>query len=96
MVWGDDDRIIAQGTLAQVVGSLPTEVVRGHHSWLLTEPEEFSTLLRNALVVHAMLERRQRGQAVVLPAGVSLVDLIPHERRSTTRIVPQPRCDVAL
>jgi hypothetical protein len=52
---------------------------------LLTEPEEFATLLRNALVVHTMLERSRRGQAVVLPKGASLADLIPPERRSATR-----------
>ena len=96
MVWGDDDRIIAQGTLARVVGSLPTEVVRGRHGWLLTEPEEFSTLLRNALVVHAMLERRQRGQAVVLPVGASLADLIPKERRSAARVTQQSHAHVVL
>ncbi|MCW2615357.1 MAG: putative lipase [Frankiales bacterium] len=91
MVWGDDDRIVAQGTLAKVVGSLPTEVVHGRHGWLLTQPEEFSALLRNALVVHAMLERRQRGQAVVLPVGTSLADVIPVERRSVARPTSLPR-----
>ena len=85
-IWGDDDRIIAPGALAEVAGSLPAEVVHGRHGWLLTEPEEFATLMRNALVVHAMLERKQRGQAMVLPAGTSLADLIPHERRKATRV----------
>jgi hypothetical protein len=60
-------------------------VIGGRHGWLLTEPEEFATLLRNALVVHAMLERKQRGQALVLPKGASLADLIPAERRAATR-----------
>ncbi len=96
MIWGDDDRIVAQGTLARVVGSLPNEVVRGRHGWLLTEPEEFSALLRNALVVHAMLERRKRGQTVVLPTGTTLADLIPAERRSAARVPRQRRSDVAL
>jgi len=86
LVWGDDDRLIAQGTLSRVVGSLPNEVVHGRHGWLLTQPEEFAALLRNALVVHAMLERRQRGQALVLPAGQSLADFIPAERRSASRV----------
>ncbi len=85
-VWGDADRLIAPGELGAVAGSLPAEVVRGRHGWLLTEPEEFAALLRNALVVHAMLERRRRGQAVVLPEGQSLADLIPRERRGTTRL----------
>jgi len=85
-VWGDADRLIAPGEL----GPLPAEVVQGRHGWLMTQPEEFATLMRNALVVHAMLERRKRGQAVVLPAGASLADLIPPERRSAARI-PAPR-----
>ena len=85
-VWGQDDRIIAPGGLADVVGSLPAEVVEGSHGWLLSEPEEFAALLRNALVVHAMLERRQRGSAFVLPAGATLADLLPPERRRRARV----------
>jgi pimeloyl-ACP methyl ester carboxylesterase len=88
-VWGDADRLIAPGELGAVTGALPAEVVRGRHGWLLTEPEEFATLMRNALVVHAMLERRRRGEALVLPVGTSLADLIPEERRSATRLPPQ-------
>ena len=84
-VWGDADRLIAPGELGSVTGSLPAEVVRGRHGWLMTRPEEFSALLRNALVVHAMLERKRRGQAVVLPPGAVLADLIPHERRAASR-----------
>jgi pimeloyl-ACP methyl ester carboxylesterase len=93
-VWGDRDRLITPGELARVAGRLPAEVVQGRHGWLLTEPEEFATLLRNALVVHAMLERTRRGQSLVLPHGTSLADLIPQERRSTTR-VPQQRAPEA-
>jgi pimeloyl-ACP methyl ester carboxylesterase len=81
-VWGDHDRLILPGALAAVAGSVPAERVAGRHGWLLTQPEEFATLLRNALVVHAMLERTQRGQSLVLPPGASLSDLIPRERRS--------------
>lgn len=88
-VWGDADRLIAPGELGAVAGDLPAEVVRGRHGWLLTRPEEFAALLRNALVVHAMLERRRRGQALVLPPGASLADLIPPERRSAARIPRQ-------
>jgi pimeloyl-ACP methyl ester carboxylesterase len=84
-VWGDQDRLIAPGALGEVAGRLPAEVVRGRHGWLLTHPDAFAELLRNALVVHAMLERRQRGQAVVLPPGASLADLLPPERRSAAR-----------
>jgi pimeloyl-ACP methyl ester carboxylesterase len=88
-IWGDRDRVVAPGALAEVVTSLPAEIVEGRHGWLLTEPEAFSTLLCNALVVHAMLERRSRGQSAVLPKGASLADLIPLERRSATRL-PRP------
>jgi pimeloyl-ACP methyl ester carboxylesterase len=84
-VWGDQDRLVLPGALAQIEGALPAEVVRGRHGWLLTEPEEFATLMRNALVVHAMLERSRRGQSLVLPRGASLADLIPPERRSIHR-----------
>lgn len=87
-VWGDADRLIAPGELGSVTGSLPSEVVRGRHGWLMTQPEEFATLLRNALVVHAMLERKRRGQSAVLPAGASLADLIPPERRAASRVTP--------
>lgn len=90
-VWGDRDRVIAPGALAEVATHLPAEVVEGRHGWLLTQPDDFSTLLRNALVVHAMLERQRRGQAVVLPKGVSLADLIPPERRAVTRLEDHPR-----
>ena len=89
-IWADRDRVVAPGALADVVTALPAEVIGGRHGWLLTEPEEFSTLLRNALVVHSMLERKRRGQAVVLPKGATLADLIPPERRSAARRPAQP------
>ena len=85
-IWGDDDRLILPGPLKGVVGNLPTEVVHGKHGWLLSQPEEFSALMRNALVVHAMLERRRRGQSMVLPVGATLADLLPPERRSANRV----------
>lgn len=76
-VWADDDRLVARGSLAGVVAQLPAQVVHGGHSWLLTEPAAFAELVRNALVVHAMLERRPGGRAVVVPAGRSLTELLP-------------------
>jgi pimeloyl-ACP methyl ester carboxylesterase len=84
-VWGDQDRLILPGALRSIEGSLPAEVVHGRHGWLLTEPEEFATILRDALVVHAMLERSKRGQSLRLPAGVELADFIPPERRTFAR-----------
>ncbi len=89
-VWGDADRLILPGALADVAGSLPSQVVQGRHGWLLSEPEEFATLLRNALVVHAMLERKRRGQSLVLPEGSSLQDLLPQERRTASRVPIRP------
>lgn len=68
-VWSDDDRIVAPGSLAGVAAQLPAEVVHGRHGWLLTEPAAFAELVRNALVVHAMLERRTGGRAGVVPSG---------------------------
>jgi pimeloyl-ACP methyl ester carboxylesterase len=84
-IWGDDDKLILPGALREVAGVLPAEVVHGRHGWLLSRPEQFADLVRNALVVHAMLERSRRGQAVVLPKGASLKDLIPPERRTASR-----------
>jgi pimeloyl-ACP methyl ester carboxylesterase len=83
--WGDDDKLILPGALAAVAGALPNEVVQGRHGWLLSKPEEFASLVRDALVVHAMLERKRRGQALVLPKGSTLADLIPPERRHASR-----------
>ena len=88
-IWGDEDRLILPGALGSVAGNLPAEVVHGRHGWLLSQPEEFSALLRNALVVHAMLERKKRGQTMVLPHGASLTDLLPPERRAATRLPRQ-------
>jgi pimeloyl-ACP methyl ester carboxylesterase len=84
-VWGDQDRLVLPGALRSVEGGLPAEVVHGRHGWLLTEPEEFAAILRNALVVHSMLERRRRGESLRLPPGVSLRELIPPERRTHAR-----------
>ncbi len=83
--WGDDDSLILPGALGDIAGALPNEVVNGRHGWLLSKPEEFASLVRDALVVHAMLERKKRGQALVLPRGSTLADLIPPERRHTSR-----------
>lgn len=90
-IWGDDDKLALPGALGAVAGSLPNEVVRGRHGWLLSQPEEFAALLRNALVVHAMLERSRRGQSLVLPEGASLADLLPKERRSASRVLSQTK-----
>lgn len=79
-VWGDRDRLITPGAFAEIANEMTPEVVAGRHGWLLTEPDEFATLLHNALVVHAMLERSRRGQRV--PASGAL---FPPERRHRAR-----------
>jgi len=84
-VWGADDRLILPGALAHVAGDLPAEVVRGRHGWLMAQPEEFATLLQNALVVHAMLERKTRGQAPVATKPPTLMELFPPELRTARR-----------
>lgn len=84
-VWGDRDRLITPGAFTVIEPALPPEVVSGRHGWLLTSPQDFAHLLRDALVVHAMLERKRRGHAVLLPKGMPLADLIPRERRHRSR-----------
>ena len=79
-VWGDRDRLIMPGAFAEIENEIPAEVVAGRHGWLLTAPDEFATLLHDALVVHAMLERSRRGQRV--PASGAL---FPPERRHRGR-----------
>jgi pimeloyl-ACP methyl ester carboxylesterase len=87
-VWGDRDGVVAPGVLADVAAQFPAEVIAGRHSWLLHSPTEFAELITNALTVHAMLERKQRGKAVVLPQGATLADLFPPERRRRSRFTP--------
>jgi pimeloyl-ACP methyl ester carboxylesterase len=84
-VWADEDRLIAPGALAHVAASLPPRLVQGKHGWLITEPDEFATVVHDALAVHAAFERGQRGLPLQLGGDASLGDLLPHERRSGTR-----------
>jgi hypothetical protein len=69
-----------------VVAQLPAQVVHGRHGWLLSEPAAFAELVRNALVVQAMLERRAGGRAVggavAVPVGRSLAELLPGPARA--------------
>ncbi len=89
-VWGDRDRIVTPGALSSIAGDLPAEVVNGRHGWLLSSPREFADLLVNALVVHAMLERRRRGlpAARSTAASTPLASLLPVERRRQARHSP--------
>jgi pimeloyl-ACP methyl ester carboxylesterase len=93
-VWGDRDRLIAPGRLGRVAGQLGPEFVAGRHGWMINHPEEFAATLRNALVVHAMLERSSRAATgktrLRLAPGRSLTDLFPDERRHRARHIPDP------
>jgi pimeloyl-ACP methyl ester carboxylesterase len=84
-VWADEDRLIAPGALAHVAASLPSRLVEGKHGWLITEPEEFASVVHDALAVHAAFERGQRGLPLVLGDDATLGELLPHERRTATR-----------
>lgn len=86
--WGLTPDAYEKGIARLTAGGAPAEIVHGRHNWLLTEPEEFATILRDALVIHAMLERSLRGQSLRLPAGVPLSDFIPPERRTFARHEP--------
>lgn len=85
-VWGADDRLILPGALGKVASHIPAEVVKGRHGWMMAQPEEFAALLQNALVVHAMLERKVRGQSVVAAKPPTLMELFPPERRAARRV----------
>src|SRR4051794_31318816 len=95
-VWGDRDRLIMPGRLAKVTGPLGPDVVHGRHGWMLNHPDEFAATIRDALVVHALLERSRREPAPTSPGltalrfgpDVSLVDLFPDERRRRARHSP--------
>jgi pimeloyl-ACP methyl ester carboxylesterase len=91
-VWGDRDRLIAPGRLAKVTGPLGPEVVRGRHGWMINHPEEFAATLRDALVLHALLERSQRAgstrAAFRTKPGQTLADMFPKERRRRARHIP--------
>jgi pimeloyl-ACP methyl ester carboxylesterase len=76
-IWSDGDRLVAPGGLGALSGRLGPEVVHGRHGWMLRHPEEFAELLRNALVIHALLERRRRGGDVPIePHRSRLADLL--------------------
>lgn len=86
-VWGNEDRLISPGRLAELSLPLAADVVVGNHGWMLTQPAEFAAAVRDALVVHALLERRRRGQPPQ-PAGTPLAAAFPPERRRRARHTP--------
>jgi len=53
VVWGDEDDIVPSASLDAIVeaaGSEPT-VVRGSHSWLLADPDQFGEVMTNVVSV---------------------------------------------
>lgn len=91
-VWGDRDRLIGPGRYAGVSLPLGPDVVVGGHGWMLTEPAEFAAAVRDALVVHALMERLRRGQPAAGPVP-SLTEAFPPERRRRARHEPKPSAD---
>ncbi|MHB8451840.1 MAG: alpha/beta fold hydrolase [Mycobacteriales bacterium] len=76
-IWGDRDRLTAPGVLSEVADHLGPEIVHGRHGWMLNQPAEFAELLRNALVVHVLLERQRRGQVTgTVTRETPLADLL--------------------
>lgn len=91
-VWGDRDRLIAPGRFATLSLPLGPDVVVGGHGWMLTEPAEFAAAVRDALVLHALMERRRRGDVPATPVS-SLPEAFPPERRRRARHTPEPGRD---
>jgi hypothetical protein len=87
-VWGDQDRLVLPGAFAAIESDVPASIVRGRHGWLLSDPEQFGSVLHDALLVHGMLESERRGQLVVVDEATSLATVLPHERRGRARKPP--------
>ncbi|MEP7020126.1 MAG: alpha/beta fold hydrolase [Pseudonocardiales bacterium] len=87
-VWGDQDRLVLPGAFAAIESEIPANIVRGRHGWLLSDPEQFGSVLHDALLVHGMLESEQRGRLVVVDEATRLAAVLPHERRGRARKPP--------
>jgi pimeloyl-ACP methyl ester carboxylesterase len=87
-VWGDRDRLIAPGRLANVNGQFGPEVVRGRHGWMINHPDEFAATLRDALVVHALLERARRGEPRMRAGGEPRMTARGEPRSTAVRLAP--------
>lgn len=87
-VWGDQDKLVLPGAFAGIKSELPASIVRGRHGWLLSDPEQFGSVLHDALLVHGMLESERRGSPIVVAADTALSAVLPHERRGRARRRP--------
>jgi pimeloyl-ACP methyl ester carboxylesterase len=95
-VWGDRDRLMLPGAFAAIENEVPPSIVEGRHGWLLSDPEQFGSVLHDALLVHGMLEQERRGRLVVPDEDTPLAKVIPHERRRRSRLPgPPPGGDVS-
>ncbi len=90
-VWGEQDQLMMPGAFAAIESAVPANIVRGRHGWLLSDPEQFGSVLHDALLVHGMLEQERRGAVVVPAHDSSLATVIPHERRNRARPTPRPK-----
>jgi len=88
-VWGDQDRLVLPGAFAAIESEVPASIVRGRHGWLVSDPEQFGSVLHDALLVHGMLESERRGSAITVDEGTSLATVLPHERRGRARKSPE-------
>ena len=90
-VWGDRDRLMLPGAFSAIVQEIPASIVHGRHGWLLSDPEQFGSVLHDSLLVHAMLEQERRGRSLVPDEDTTLAKVIPHERRRRARTPETPR-----
>lgn len=91
-VWGDQDRLVLPGAFAAITSQVPASIVRGRHGWLVSDPEQFGSVLHDALLVHGLLESERRGRAVAVDDATSLATVLPPERRGRAR-KPRTRSD---
>lgn len=92
-IWGDRDRLMLPGAFAAIESAVPPSIVQGRHGWLLSDPEQFGSVLHDALLVHGMLEQERRGRLVVPEEDTPLAKVIPHERRRRSRKPTEPGTD---
>lgn len=58
VVWGRQDRVITQASLAALrlaLGDVEVRTVEGSHSWLMTDPGAFTEILTNVLTDRPLL-----------------------------------------
>jgi len=63
VLWGDKDAIIPRASFDSLCAALgsPGEVVSGHHSWLLADPDAFGEAMVAPVSLERAARRRQGG-----------------------------------